>query len=192
MSEQAQEQAAPMTDEQRFASENGMTVEELRSIINDNEAESKAESTRPTIGDPDEQTIILDQYVRRRKKLEYEEQVLAEQFKAAIRDIQNRLAGLEFVYGSTVREITRRRIEGQKTKTVKLAFGQCGFRTKPAGVEVTNPDLLLAKVKEAGLVDLVKVTEAVSKTELNRYVLGTGDEIPGCRIVPTSETFFVK
>lgn len=96
---------------------------------------------------------------------------------------------LEWHYGGALQHFLQGQIEGGKRKSVRLFHGVLGYRTKPAGVQVTDPAALLAWAKANFP---AAVTEALDRKALAARLLDTGQAADGARLMPSEEIFYIK
>jgi len=96
---------------------------------------------------------------------------------------------LEWRYGGAIQTYLQAQTEGGKKKSVRLPHGVIGYRTKPAGVQVTDPAALLAWTKANFP---AAVTEALDKKTLAARLLETGEAADGARLTPSEEVFYIK
>jgi len=96
---------------------------------------------------------------------------------------------LEWKYGGALQTYLQAETEGGKKKSVRLFHGVLGYRTKPAGVQVTDPGAVLAWAKE-NLPEAV--TEALDRKALAARLLETGEAADGARLTPAEEVFYIK
>lgn len=82
--------------------------------------------------------------------------------------------------------------QGGRRKSVALPGGTIGFRSVPSHLVVMNEEAVISWAK-AHKPDLVKTTEAISRSGLSDHFHATG-EMPdtGVQIEPAREKFFVK
>jgi hypothetical protein len=94
----------------------------------------------------------LHQYMRKRMLLSTELNRIKDQMKAMVRELENSINSLDYVYHPIVEPIVRRMLEGQeRTKSVKTPYGTAGFRTENKGgkLVIVDPNALIA-AKRAG------------------------------------------
>lgn len=171
----------------------GIVVNEMQDIIDD------VNATDPgSIADNrTEEEQLLHQVMRRRASLEAELRLLKEQTAAMIRETQNRLAALDYVYRPILEEIAARMIEGKKSKSIKTPFGVVGFRARPAHIEIVDENAIYAAAIDpnAKLPDDIvrrKIEISINKEVINSLWKEANIVVPGCEIVPESETFYMR
>ena len=96
---------------------------------------------------------------------------------------------LEWHYGAALQAYVRAELAGGKKRSVRLYHGQLGFRTKPAGVCVTNPAAALAWAKEHLP---AAVAEKLDKAALAEKLLETGEAPDFAQLVPAEDIFYIK
>ena len=79
--------------------------------------------------------------------------------------------------------------KGGKRRSVRLYNGQLGFRTKPAGVCLTNPAAALEWAKEHLP---AAVAERLDKAVLAETLLTNGEAVDFAQLVPAEEQFYIK
>ena len=114
-----------------------------------------------------------------------------ENMEMIARDHDREAEGLEWRFGAALQAFARKEIAaGHKgKKSVRLPNGVLGYRTKPAGVSVTDDAAALAWAQE-------NCTEAVSlrldKKALADALLTTGEAVDFAAFTPADETFYIK
>lgn len=96
---------------------------------------------------------------------------------------------LEWKFGGAIQTWAQAQLADGKKKSIRLFHGVIGYRTKPAGIQVTDPAVLLAWAKE-NLPEAV--TEALDKKTVANRLLETGEAADGARLVPAEEVFYIK
>jgi len=96
---------------------------------------------------------------------------------------------LEWKFGGALQHFLREQTEGGKKKSVRLFHGVIGYRTRPAGVSVTDPAAALCWAKE----NLpAAVTEGLDKKALSDRLTATGEALPFAAFQPAEEVFYIK
>lgn len=144
--------------------------------------------------DPDDEEVaILHKYIRLTAMYENEIERAKKQAAAIIRGLENKVKGLEYVYAAVAQSVTRRLIGNGKAKSVKTPWGTAGFRSRPAGVEVLDPDALIREAQaKAELAGLIKTKVEPSRSAITDYFKTTGEIPPGCGVIPAGENFYVR
>ncbi len=96
---------------------------------------------------------------------------------------------LEWKFGAALQAYVRAELEGGKKKSIRLFHGQLGFRTKPAGVCLTNSAAALAWAKEHLP---AAVAEKLDKAALAEKLLETGEAPDFAQLVPAEDVFYIK
>ncbi len=96
---------------------------------------------------------------------------------------------LEWKFGAALQAYVRAELEGGKKKSIRLYNGQIGFRTKPAGVCLTNPAAALAWAKEHLP---AAVAEKLDKAALAERLLTDGESVDFAQLVPAEDVFYIK
>ena len=97
---------------------------------------------------------------------------------------------LEWRFGPALQAFVRQELAGGKRKSVRLYNGVLGYRTKPAGVTVTDEAAALSWAVENDL-DAV-ISTRLDKKALGDLLLSTGEAVPFARLNPADEVFFIK
>ena len=118
-----------------------------------------------------------------------EAKLLRENMEAMARACERRAEHLEWKYGANLQTWLEAELAGGKGKSKRLPHGVIGYRTKPAGVCLTDPAAALAWAKE-NLPDAV--TEAIDRKALAARLLDTGEVLPFAALQPAEETFYIK
>ena len=96
---------------------------------------------------------------------------------------------LEWRYGGVLQVWLREELAGGKRKSVRLYNGVIGLRTKPAGVNVTNPAAALSWAKEHLP---AAVAERLDKAVLAETLLTNGESVEWAQLTPPEEVFYIK
>ena len=118
-----------------------------------------------------------------------EAKLLRENMEAMARACERQAEMLEWKYGGALQTWLEAELQGGKGKSKRLPHGVIGYRTKPAGVCLTDPAAALAWAKE-NLPDAV--TEAIDRKALAARLLDTGEALPFAALTPAEETFYIK
>ena len=118
-----------------------------------------------------------------------EAKLLRENMEAMARACERQAEMLEWKYGGALQTWLEADIAGGKGKSKRLPHGVIGYRTKPAGVQVTDPAALLAWTKANFP---AAVTEALDRKALSARLLDTGEAADGARLSPAEEVFYIK
>ena len=118
-----------------------------------------------------------------------EAKLLRENMEAMARACERRAEHLEWKYGANLQTWLEAELAGGKGKSKRLPHGVIGYRTKPAGVQVTDPAALLAWTKANFP---AAVTEALDRKALSARLLDTGEAADGARLSPAEEVFYIK
>ena len=93
---------------------------------------------------------------------------------------------LEWRSGADLQAFARQELGDGKRKSLRLFHGVIGYRTKPAGVCVTDPAAALAWARE-NLPEAV--VEGLDRKALADRLLDTGEALPFAALIPAAETF---
>jgi len=121
-----------------------------------------------------------------------------EAMKAQMEKIEKRKSKyLEYlleVYQSPIKEYTKTRLEGQKTKTLNTVYGSISFRATKGGVKVTDPEQALQFIEGAGWSHAIKTTSKVLVSELTETEKTMIEQMnaTGFEIVQPGENMTIK
>ena len=96
---------------------------------------------------------------------------------------------LEWRFGPALQAFVRKELEGGKKKSVRLYNGVLGYRTKPAGVSVTDEAAALVWAAESLP---AAVRQVLDKKALTEALLTSGEALPFARLVSEEEVFYIK
>jgi len=118
-----------------------------------------------------------------------EAKLIRENMEAMARACERKAKHLEWKYGGALQTWLEAELAGGKGKSKRLPHGVLGYRTKPAGVCLTDPAAALAWARE----NLpAAVTEALDKKALTTRLLDTGEGLPFAALQPAEEVFYIK
>ncbi len=118
-----------------------------------------------------------------------EAKLIRENMEAMARAIERSADALEWKYGGAIQHFLEAQTEGGKKKSIRLPHGVIGYRTRPAGLSVTDPAAALEWAKE-NLPDAV--TLHLDKKALAERLLDTGEALPFAALQPAEEVFYIK
>lgn len=110
------------------------------------------------------------------------------------------------VYGPQIEEFAKGKLEGQKSRSLKLIHGAIGFRRSPDTLVVDDEDKAIEALEWLQAQDplygpeLIKTKKSVAKTELKKLLIAWGDtdlkEITThevvAHIIPGADNFYYK
>ena len=105
------------------------------------------------------------------------------------RDAEREAEGLEWRYGAALQALCRKETEGGRRKSLPLYHGVIGFRTKPAGVSITDDVAALSWARENAP---GAVTERLDRKALGDALKDSGEVLPFAQFTPAEETFYIK
>ena len=120
-----------------------------------------------------------------------EAKLIRENMEAMARICERKAEHLEWKYGGPIQTYLRAELAGSKGsgKSKRLPHGVIGYRTKPAGVCVTDPAAALAWARD----NLpAAVGEALDRKVLSDRLTATGEALPFAALQPETETFYIK
>lgn len=116
-----------------------------------------------------------------------EAKLLRENMEAMARACERKAEALEWKYGGAIQTYLQAELAGGKGKSKRLPHGVIGYRTKPAGVAVTDPAAALAWT----LAHLPAALR-VDKKALGDALLATGEALPFAAFQPSEEVFYIR
>ena len=123
-----------------------------------------------------------------------EAKLIRENAELMARECERRAEHLEWKYGANLQTWLRAELAGGKSKRKRLLHGVLGYRTKPAGVCVTNPVAALAWATEhlPAAVALRLDKAALAEALLSPDFQATGESTDFAQLTPAEEIFFIK
>lgn len=170
------------TTERRQPEADVLTAEEVAALIED------APSASPEAFCPTDAGGV-DWVLKKWAAAHAEAKLVRENMEKMARACERQAEALEWRYGSALQTYLEAELAGGKGKSKRLPHGVIGYRTRPAGVQVTDPAALLAWAKE-NLPEAV--TEALDKKALAARLLDTGEAADGARLTPEEQVFYIK
>lgn len=170
------------TDTTETMTENSLTAEEIAALIADAPA-AAPEAFCPTDAGG------VDWVLGKAAAARAEAKLIRENMEAMARACERRAEHLEWKYGPALQTYLQAELAGGKNKSKRLPHGVIGYRTRPAGVQVTDPAALLAWTKANFP---AAVTEALDRKALSARLLDTGEAADGARLAPAEEVFYIK
>lgn len=102
--------------------------------------------------------------------------------------------GLLERFGEQLETFARQAIEeqpGRARKSLNLPGGTIGFRAQPVRLRVVEEDVVIEWAR-GNLPGAIRVTERISKTDLNAHFEQNGEMPPGTALDAEAEKFYVK
>lgn len=143
--------------------------------------------------DEDEQQML--RFLRRRGQIAAELVRVNDQHEAMVRELGNRLKGLDYQFLAHAESTTRRLLaaRGGKTKSIKTPFGTVGFRASPDRIEILDEKRAIAAAEgHDRSAELIHVKLEISKTAVMELVKSSGELLDGCELKPGENKFFAK
>jgi phage host-nuclease inhibitor protein Gam len=161
-----------------------LTAEEVAALIEDAPAPSPCAFVPTDAGG-------VDWVLKKISAARAEAKLIRENMEAMARACERRAEALEWKYGGPIQSYLRAELAESKgsSKSKRLPHGVIGYRTKPAGVSVTDPAAALSWARE-NLPEAV--TEALDKKALADALLATGEALPFAAFQPAEEVFYIK
>lgn len=172
------------TSAEQSAAEQSIDLEAIKAEV---------ESIDPgALADTDDKRTLF-RYVRRRQQLVSEGQRIADQLEAMLRDLKNKVAGLDYVYEGLAADITKKLLAGGKSKSIKTPFGTVGFRSSAARLYVVKDAEVIAAVNAGKLPgEVIRTKIEIAMAPLSDRFKSDGEIPPGCDVAPAAEKFYVK
>ena len=114
---------------------------------------------------------------------------IREHGEAMAREHDREAEHLEWKYGAALQDLARRELEGARKKSLTLYHGVIGFRTKPAGVAITDDVAALSWARENCP---AVVVERLDKKALGDALKGAGEVVPFAQFTPAEEVFYIR
>lgn len=170
----------------------GIPIEFIKQEVESVEVGDVAIATSDSRAKTDDDRTLY-RFIRRRAQIASERQRIADQMGAMLRDLDNQLKGIDYVYEGLCADITRTLLDGKKAKSIKTPFGTVGFRTIAGKLSVTDPEKVLALVDAGKLpAEVKRVKTEVAMQPLSHHYEQTGDLPEGCEVSAGYEKFYVK
>ena len=124
-----------------------------------------------------------------------EARLIRENMELMARACERKAEALEWKYGPALQTWLEAQLAAgagntkSPAKSKRLPHGVLGYRTKPAGVQVTDAGALLAWAKENFP---AAVTEAIDRKAVAIRLLDTGEVADGALLTPSEEVFYIK
>jgi hypothetical protein len=130
-----------------------------------------------------EDEMTLDRVLRLRGRLTAEYERVKDQTDAMLKQLENRIKGVDYVYQPILEDIAKRLITG-KVKSLKRPYGTVGFRTTQPRLEVVDETQVPF--------GLFRLKREADRAAINKRFKETGEVVPGCEVVPAGEKFYVR
>jgi phage host-nuclease inhibitor protein Gam len=114
---------------------------------------------------------------------------LRENMELMAREAEREAAFFEWKYGPALQAFARAQTEGTRRKSLRLPNGVLGYRTRPAGVSVTDDAAALAWAKSHLP---AAVAERLDRKALADALLASGEVVGFAALMPAEEIFFIK
>jgi hypothetical protein len=100
---------------------------------------------------------------------------------------------LEWKYGAALQDLARRELAYGKRKSLSLYHGTLGFRTRPAGVTVTDEaDALVWAQLNAPEALTTRLDRKALREALEGLLAATGEVVPFAQFTPEEEVFYIR
>jgi hypothetical protein len=151
------------------------TLEEIEREIADTDPGQMAQS---------EDERELHRILRFRARVVAERVRVAEQTEAMLRELDNRIKGIDYRYSDLLASLTRKLLTG-KARSVKTPYGTVGFRATQPTVIVDNSCKLPAEFWRQPETPPL----SIDKAKINEHFKSTGEVPAGCHVEPGGEKF---
>ena len=169
--------------ENETLTENSLTEEQIAALVADAPAE---EGTAPEAFCPTDAAGV-DWVLGKVAAARAEAKLIRENMEAMARACERRAEHLEWKYGPALQAYLRAELADGKSRSKRLPHGVIGYRTKPAGISVTDPGAALAWTREH-LPDALRV----DRKALGEALLATGEAVPFAAFQPAEDVFYIK
>jgi len=172
------------TAEGRYAEAETLTEEQIAAMIADAPAPNPCAFVPCDAGGVD---WVLGKIVAARA----EAKLIRENMEAMARACERKAEALEWKYGGAIQTYLQAELVGSKGtgKSKRLPHGVIGYRTKPAGIQVTDPGAALSWAQD----NLpAAVTLHLDRKALACRLLDTGEALPFAALQPAEEVFYIK
>ncbi|MBV9851039.1 MAG: host-nuclease inhibitor Gam family protein [Armatimonadetes bacterium] len=95
----------------------------------------------------------------------------------------------QWKYGPALQDFARRELANGRKKSLTLYNGVIGFRTRPAGVAVTDDAAALSWARENAP---AAVVERLDRRALGEALTQSGEVVPFAQFTPSEEVFYIK
>jgi hypothetical protein len=117
-------------------------------------------------------------------------------YEAMVRAIDRQQAALEYRWGTKLQqEVDRQFSEGVKGKSIRNPFGVIGYRAVHKDAKLVDEDSAFVWAKEH-YPDAIKppktIPESLNWAALKKYILETGEDVPGIEYTDEYQKFYVK
>ena len=115
--------------------------------------------------------------------------LIRENGEAMAREEEREAEALEWRYGPAIQTWLNGELKDGHKKSKRLYHGVVGYRTRPAGVSVTNPAAAMSWARTSCP---AAVTETLDRKALTARLLETGEDVDFAFFQPEQETFYIK
>lgn len=157
-----------------------LTAEEVAALIADAPAPDSGAFVPTDAGG-------VDWVLRKIAAARGEAKLIRENMELMARAEERKAEALEWKYGAALQTYLRAELGDGSSKSRRLPHGVIGYRTKPAGIAITDPGAALAWVTE-NLPDALRV----DRKALGDALLATGEALPFAAFQPAEQVFYIK
>ncbi len=171
----------------RTAEAEELTAEEVDALIADAPADASIGETPAAFVPTDAGGV--DWVLTKIAAARAEAKLLRENMEAMARACERKADHLEWKYGGAIQHWLEGQLAEGNAKSKRLPHGVVGYRTKPAGVHVTDPAAALEWAREnlPGAVTL-----ALDKKALGEALCASGEAVEFAAFQPSEEVFYIK
>ena len=131
----------------------------------------------------------VDWVLRKVSAARAEAKLIRENMEKMARACERQAEALEWKYGPALQTWLRAETEGGKRKSKTLPHGVLGYRTKPAGVNITDATAAGQWAREFCPDALVT---SMDRKALGAALLETGEVVDFAAFTPAEEVFFIR
>lgn len=166
-----------------------LTAEQIEALTADAPAPNNSDSTEGVGEFIPADAAGVDWVLKKCAAARAEAKLIRENAELMARECERRAEHLEWKYGANLQTWLRGELADGKRKSVRLLHGVIGLRTKPAGVNVTNPAAALAWAKQHLP---AAVAERLDKAVLAESLLTNGESTDFAQLTAAEEVFYIK
>lgn len=140
---------------------------------------------------------LLDWYAYRMACCQWARDAATSRYAALLAQVDREEAYLRGTFGRAFeREVAAAiNVQPGRAKSVKLGCATAGYRTTQGAVEIVDEAALLAEIArrpELAPMRRERTVVSVVKSVIRDHVENTGEELPGVRLEPAGEKFYMR
>lgn len=115
---------------------------------------------------------------------------IKEQAERKLNEVYRRIKGLQWKCEPEFKIHVEAMIQATdgKKKSVNLYYGEAGYKTNPARLQVDNEEMCIAWA-EKNIPEAVETIKILGKNAIKRYFKETGELPDGCNLIPERQVF---